>query len=63
MSEKTKSEEPPVHPSAGEVAEEGVRVLRDAATDAKGVVVHSGSQRPVKIGGKRGERKKERNAA
>jgi hypothetical protein len=59
MSEKTKSEEPPVHPSAGE----GVRVLRDAATDAKGVVVHSGSQRPVKIGGKRGERKKERNAA
>lgn len=43
MSEK----ERPVHPSAEEVAEDGVRVLRDAATDARGVVVHGTSQKPI----------------
>jgi hypothetical protein len=32
-------ESKPVHPSAGEVAEDGVEVVRDAGTDAKRTVV------------------------
>ena len=56
-------ENPPVHPSAGEVAEEGVKVVRDAATDAKGVVVHGDTREPVTTGEKQDKRKREENAA
>jgi hypothetical protein len=38
--------ERPVHPSAGEVAEDGVEVVRDAGTDAMGVVVPGVSSEP-----------------
>lgn len=56
------TEERPVHPSAGEVAERGINVVRDAATDPKGVVVHSDSREPVKLE-KQDEGKREDNAA
>jgi hypothetical protein len=55
---------PSIHrPSAGEVAEEGVKVVRDAATDAKGVVVHGDTREPVTTGEEKGERKTDENAA
>jgi hypothetical protein len=56
-------EDPPVHPSAREVAEEGVEVVRDAATDTKGVVVHGGTGEPITTGEKKDERKKQEKAA
>ena len=54
--------EPPVHPSAPEVAEDGIELVRDAATDSKGVVVHGVSREPITGGEKKDEREKE-NAA
>jgi hypothetical protein len=54
--------EPPVHPSAPEVAEDGIELVRDAATDSKGVVVHGVSREPITCGEKKDEREKE-NAA
>jgi hypothetical protein len=54
--------EPPVHPSAPEVAEDGLEIVRDAATDPKGVVVHAVSREPITCGEKKDERKEE-NAA
>jgi hypothetical protein len=32
------SEEPPIHPSAPEVAEDGIEVARDAGTDARSLL-------------------------
>jgi hypothetical protein len=58
--------ERPVHPSAGEVAEDGVKVERDAATDVRGVVVHVASREPIGTGEKKGEgngKKNEEKAA
>jgi hypothetical protein len=57
------SEEPPIHPSAPEVAEDGLEVVRDAGTDARGVVVHGVSGEPIKTGEKKDERNKEDAAA
>jgi hypothetical protein len=53
------SGEPPVHPSAGEVAEGGVEVVRDAGTDASGVAVHGISREPIMIGEKKNRPQKE----
>jgi hypothetical protein len=56
--------ERPVHPSAGEVAEDGVKVERDAATDEKGMAVHGVSREPVGTGEKNDDgKKKEERAA
>ena len=57
------SEEPPVHPSAPEIAEDGVEVVRDAGTDARGVVVNGVFREPIKNGEMNNERKKEDDAA
>ena len=38
--------ERPVHPSAGEVAEDGIEVVRDAGTEPIGVVVPGVSSEP-----------------
>jgi hypothetical protein len=37
--------------------------VRDAATDAKGVVVHGDTREPVTTGEEKGERKTDENAA
>ncbi len=60
--ESAMSLEPPVHPSAPEVAEDGIELVRDAATDPNGVVVHGVSREPIRSGEKKDEGKEE-NAA
>jgi hypothetical protein len=54
--------EHPVHPSAPEVAEDGIELVRDPGTDARGVVVHGVLREPITCGEKKDERKEE-NAA
>lgn len=44
------TEERPVHPSSEEVAEKGIRVLREPETDARGVAIHPVSRKPVSTG-------------
>jgi hypothetical protein len=59
MSDESK----PVHPSAAEVAEDGVEVVRDVGTDARGIVVPRAFSEPSKIGEKKEGDKKEDKAA
>jgi hypothetical protein len=55
-------ESKPVHPSAGEVAEDGVEVVRDERTDERGVVVPGVSSEPSEtIDGIRATRRAKNN--